>query len=93
MKKPLENTEEHSVLHVEFSKLVQTAGPHFVFGFFFQTDSQCPKLDPAVGTNCLSVTRLGKSHSKGNRMLKFHCSCLISVASTLSSIAKFISAH
>lgn len=86
---------QRSILSYMWSSLnwFRQLDPILCLVFFFQTDSQCPKLDPAVGANCLSVTRLGKSHSKGNRMLKFHCSCLISVASTLSSIAKFISAH
>lgn len=50
---------------------------------FFQTDSWCSKLDPSVCTNCIPTTRLdvvflgGKSHLKGKRTLKSHCSCCI----------------
>lgn len=41
--------------------------------FFVQTDSQCSKPNPAVGTNCFSVSRLdivfwGTCHLKGKRL-------------------------
>ena len=60
---------------------------------FFQTDSQCSKLDPAVCTNCISVTRLdvvflGKSHLKRKRMLKSHWSCLITAVSMLCLVGQ-----
>lgn len=65
---------------------------------FFQTDSQCAKRDPAVCTNCISVTRLdvvflGIFHLKEKRMLKSHCSCLIIVVSMLYLVREHSSPH